>query len=149
MAFGKLLEQKMEERNVKQTELAAAIGIPKSTLSCIISRDNTKIEIELFLKICKFLDCNPEEFYNEYSENEQKQLPPSFVVKYNSLDTHGKLAVDSILNVEYDRCIHEDGMYYRAASSVDNHPAEIVSLSDEERERLAAAHPVTSEDSDL
>ena len=40
MGFGKLLEQKMKEKNVKQSELAKAIDIPKTTLSSIILRDN-------------------------------------------------------------------------------------------------------------
>ena len=39
MGFGKLLEQKMKEKNVKQSELAKAIDIPKTTLSSIILRD--------------------------------------------------------------------------------------------------------------
>ncbi|MCM1328405.1 MAG: helix-turn-helix transcriptional regulator [Ruminococcus sp.] len=66
MGFGKLLEQKMQEKEIKQSELAAAVGIPKTTLNSIISRDNTKIEIEVFLKICEYLNCDPDEFYNNF-----------------------------------------------------------------------------------
>lgn len=55
MGFGKLLEKKMKEKNIKQSELAKAVGIPKTTLSSIISRDNNKVEIEKFLSICKYL----------------------------------------------------------------------------------------------
>ena len=43
MGFGKLLEQKMKEKNVKQSELAKAIDIPKKTLISIILRDNSKV----------------------------------------------------------------------------------------------------------
>lgn len=104
MAFGKLLEQKMSEKKIKQAELAEATGIPKTTLSSMISRDISKIEIENFLKICKVLDCDPQEFYNDYIKQKQKPLPPSFVMKYNELDSFGQNAVNAILDVEYERC---------------------------------------------
>lgn len=38
----------------------------------MILRDNTKIEIEKFLQICEYLDCDPEEFYNEFREQSKK-----------------------------------------------------------------------------
>ena len=66
MGFGRLLDQKMQEKKVKQAELADAVGIPKTTLNSIILRDNTKIEIEVFLKICDYLGCDPDEFYNDF-----------------------------------------------------------------------------------
>ena len=75
MGFGKLLEEKMKIRNVKQAELSEAVGIPKTTLSSMISRDNTKIEIETFLKICDYLQCDPEEFYDNYSGNKKNSSP--------------------------------------------------------------------------
>lgn len=77
MGFGKLLEKKMKEKNIKQSELAKAVGIPKTTLSSIISRDNNKVEIEKFLSICKYLNCDPEEFYSEFIQ--EKEKPPHFI----------------------------------------------------------------------
>lgn len=94
----------MNEKNIKQSELAEAVGIPKTTLSSMILRDNTKIEIEKFLKICDYLDCDPDEFYKEFRRIKTCTMPPSFTEKYYSLDTYGKNAVQSILNIEYDRC---------------------------------------------
>lgn len=73
MGFGKLLDQKIQEKNITQAELAAAVGIPKTTLSSIISRDSTKIAIEIFLKMCDYLECDPEEFYREFRNNEFEQ----------------------------------------------------------------------------
>lgn len=71
MGFGKLLEAKLIKNDVKQADLADAINIPRSTLSSIINRDVSKVEIETFLKICQFLKCDPEEFYDEYSAQEK------------------------------------------------------------------------------
>ncbi|MBQ7014285.1 MAG: LexA family transcriptional regulator [Oscillospiraceae bacterium] len=103
MGFGKLLEEKMKAKNVKQAELAEAVGLPKTTLSSMILRDNTKIEIEKFLKICKYLDCNPEDFYSEF-KTQNKKMPPLFTAKYYRLDPHGKEMVDTVLEMEYTRC---------------------------------------------
>lgn len=108
MGFGKLLEQKMNDKNIKQSELAQAVGIPKTTLSSMILRDNTKIEIEKFLKICDYLDCDPEDFYKEFRKVKTHSMPPSFTEKYYSLDSYGKNAVQSILNIEYDRCSYNE-----------------------------------------
>ena len=81
MGFGKLLEEKMNKKGIKQAELAEAVGIPKTTLSSMILRDNTKIEIEKFLQICEYLDCDPEEFYNEFREQSKKKYATKFYTK--------------------------------------------------------------------
>lgn len=117
MGFGQLLKQKMDEKGIRQAELSEATGIPKTTLSGMITRDISKIEIELFLKICKVLDCDPEEFYDEYVMNKQKPLPPSFVEKYNAIGDYGRKMVDTVLNLEYER--------YTAISENENKKPEI------------------------
>ncbi|MBE6851065.1 MAG: LexA family transcriptional regulator [Ruminococcus sp.] len=104
MGFGKLLEEKMKEKGVKQAELAAAVGLPKTTLSSMILRDNTKIEIEKFLDICEYLDCNPEEFYSEFKRTHAVKMPPLFARKYDRLDEFGKDMVNTVLEKEYIRC---------------------------------------------
>lgn len=104
MGFGKLLEEKMKEKGVKQAELAEAVGLPKTTLSSMILRDNTKIEIGKFLKICEFLNCNPEEFYAEFKNRPIQKMPSLFVSKYFQLDDFGKDLVNTVLEKEYERC---------------------------------------------
>ena len=104
MGFGKLLEQKLIEKNIKQAELAEAIGLPKTTLSSMLSRDTSKVEIEVFLDICRYIDCDPEEFYNEFEKEKKKPLPPSFVEKYNVIDDNGRKMVNTVLDLEYERC---------------------------------------------
>lgn len=104
MGFGKLLEQKMKENGVKQAELAEAVGLPKTTLSSMILRDNTKIEIEKFLKICEYLNCDPEEFYSEFKNKPVQKMSSLFVTKYYQLDDFGKDMVNTVLEKEYERC---------------------------------------------
>lgn len=109
MSFGKLLKQKMEERRIKQTELSEAVGIPKTTLSSMINRDNTRIDIEIFLKICKYLDCDPNEFAEEFSNSSPKKntLPRHFAEKYGAIDSYGRDLVKTVLDKEYERCTAE------------------------------------------
>lgn len=107
MSFGRLLERKMLDKKIKQADLAKAVGIPKSTLNSIIGRDNTKVEIETFLRICSVLDCNPEDFSEEIKRSSRNDLPPSFIKKYYELDNYGREMVDTVLNMEYQRCTAE------------------------------------------
>ncbi len=104
MGFGKLLDEKMKEKGIRQAELAAAVGLPKTTLCSMILRDNSKIGLEKFLEICDYLDCDPEEFYAPYRRTTGVRMPPQFVRKYDSLDKFGKDMVDTVLEKEYIRC---------------------------------------------
>lgn len=104
MGFGKLLEEKMKAKGVRQAELAAAVGLPKTTLSSMILRDNSKIGLDKFLEICEYLDCHPEEFYVQYGYRGSAKMPPQFAKKYDSLDAFGKDMVDTVLEKEYIRC---------------------------------------------
>ncbi len=104
MSFGKLLKQKLEDRRIKQTELSEAVGIPKTTLSSIINRDNTRIDIETFLRICRYLGCDPNEFAEEFDESSRHPLPRHFAEKYNAIDDYGRELVATVLDKEYERC---------------------------------------------
>lgn len=96
MGFGKKLQEKMDRKGIKQIDLVNAVGIPKTTLSSMLSRDNTKVDIDVFLKICKVLDCSPEDFSEEIiSAHEELQVPlrsdeKQLLNLYNSMNEEGK-----------------------------------------------------------
>lgn len=69
MGFGKKLEEKMIEKGLKQADLVRLTGIPKTTLSSMLNRDNTKVDVQIFIKICDILGCAPEEFASEIPTN--------------------------------------------------------------------------------
>ena len=100
MNFGNELNKKMKEKGINQATLAKEIGIPKTTLNSMIKNNVNKIDIDVFLRICKVLNCNPEEFYNELSP----RVSPKFVEKYNAIDEFGRKAVNAVLDAEYERC---------------------------------------------
>lgn len=96
MGFGKKLQEKMDRKGIKQIDLVNAVGIPKTTLSSMLSRDNTKVDIDVFLKICKVLDCSPEDFSEEIiSAHEELPVPlrsdeKQLLNLYNSMNEEGK-----------------------------------------------------------
>lgn len=96
MGFGKKLQEKMDRKGIKQIDLVNAVGIPKTTLSSMLSRDNTKVDIDVFLKICKVLDCSPEDFSEEIiSAHEELPAPlrsdeKQLLNLYNSMNEEGK-----------------------------------------------------------
>lgn len=69
LGFGKKLEEKMLEKGLKQADLVRATGISKTTLSSMISRDNTKVDVEVFIRICDVLGCAPEDFASDIPKN--------------------------------------------------------------------------------
>ena len=76
MAFGQSLKALLDERGIKQNELAKKIGLSESTLSSMISRDVGKVDIEIFLQICDAIDCDPEQFYQDYKRKKaRRELP--------------------------------------------------------------------------
>ena len=127
LGFGKMLLEKMEEKGIKQSDLARAANIPKSTLSSIINRDNTRVEIDAFLRICKILECVPEDFSEEIVKT-KNDVHIDFIKKYNSLDSFGKEVVDAVLNIEYTRCCGSTVKVFKAAHSTNDEPPAIIEV---------------------
>ena len=175
MGLGKRLQELMEERGMKQADLCRAADITPSTLSSIITRDNSKVSIDLFLRICKALDCKPEYFASEITEPEAKKpleelktnseclqaetFIDELAEKYN-IDEFVKRALTAYMSLTdsekeavkrfFDKLTPppEDDIYYRAANSSDNHPDEITRFTKEEQERIAKATRKTPQNSD-
>lgn len=105
MGFGKKLEEKMLAKGMKQADLVRATGISKTTLSSMIVRDNTKVDVEIFIKICNVLGCDPMDFAedivakpptsNELLTKDEKQMLDYF----RGFNKEGQ---EKLLNEAYD-----------------------------------------------
>lgn len=73
MGIGKKLFEILEQKGVNPNELAESTGISSSTIYSIIKRDNSKIDIQALLKICKALNVKAEVFYEEYLSDQEKE----------------------------------------------------------------------------
>lgn len=106
MKIGEFIQKYMDKKQITQAELARRSGVPASTISSILSRNNDRVAIEMILKLCEILDCDIEEYVNSLKKEQVKQMPDLFAKKYYSLDDFGRDAVNAILEVEYDRCTY-------------------------------------------
>lgn len=104
MKIGEFLQKHMSEKQITQAELSRRSGIPASTISSIINRNNDRVAIENLLALCKVLECDIEEYITSIKGEKAQHLPAAFEKKYFALDAHGKKLVDTILDIEYDRC---------------------------------------------
>lgn len=112
MKIGEFLQKHLDEAKISQAELARRSGVPASTISSIINRNNDRVAIEMMLKICEVLNCDLEEYIDSlkkktvtdstkmsFSQNELQHIK-----KYRTLDEYGKEVVDSVLDIEAKRC---------------------------------------------
>lgn len=114
MAFGMELKKMIEKKNISAAELCRRTGIPKTTLSSMFKNDVNKIDIDIFLKICDALDCDPQSFYYNYrndnniytdlSGNEKK-----IIDKFRLLNSDGENAALEYLDflaatAKYKKC---------------------------------------------
>lgn len=152
MGFGKKLEEIMLKKGIKQVELSKAAKIPKTTLSSIINRDNTRVEIDAFLRICKVLDCSPEYFSDDIDLIKKNSLEPlssieqNIIIIYRSLNDKGKNQLfEQVVNLSELKKYKKDSEIkyaYRVAHTKEGkEPAsgEIIPISDELLEKLRNA----------
>ena len=73
MGIGKTLSKILNEKGSNANELAMKINVAPTTIYSILKRDNTKVDIEVLIKICRALNVKVERFYQEYlTEDELK-----------------------------------------------------------------------------
>lgn len=88
MGIGKRLEDKIVKKGLTKKQVAEAAQVPASTLYSIIQRDNTKVEIDAFLRICDVLGCEPEEFASEIPRNVHQSVDMLTADEKKLLDTY-------------------------------------------------------------
>lgn len=104
MKIGEFIQSHMAEKGISQAELARRSGVPASTISSIIIRNNDRVAIEMMLKLCEVLECDLEEYINSLKKEQDKTMPGSFTRKYFALDMFGQKTVNAVLDAEYERC---------------------------------------------
>lgn len=113
MKIGEFLQMYIDKNNISQAELARQSGVPASTISSIINRNNDRVAIEMMLKLCDVLGCDINEYINALKKDSSITNNPvnilsnseiNHIKKYRTLDEYGKEAVDNLLNTEAKRC---------------------------------------------
>lgn len=108
--FGSKLKAARMEKEIKQSDLAEYLGVKNTTISNW-EKGVSNPDIEYVSSICKILDVAPSYFF----ENKEKETfsfqEQNHIKKYRTLDEFGKKAVDSTLELEYNR-VHSTNEEY-------------------------------------
>lgn len=107
MTFNEYINKRRKELGMTVDELVERSGLPKGTVSKITAGINTNPKLATIEAICRALMCSVDDamgntsFVPAYTYRETEQMR-----KYRALDSHGKVLLDSILDLEYERCSH-------------------------------------------
>ena len=110
MSLGEQINLIRKKKKISIDELCVLSGIPKGTLSKITAGITTNPTLETVKSIAAALGCTLEDLsdspktsktHSFYSAEEDRMIK-----RYRVLDVHGKRAVTSVLDVEYDRITH-------------------------------------------
>ncbi len=86
-------------------ELSEKSGVPKSTLSKISAGITKAPPLETMKKLVYSMGYTLDELDRGLDVDDTPSIREKFILKkYRALDTYGKEAVDSVLDVEYRRC---------------------------------------------
>ena len=105
MTFNEYINRRRKELNMTVDELVERSGLPKGTVSKITAGINTNPKLTTIEAICRALMISVDDAMglapaaSVFSMNEIDHIN-----KYRSLDKHGRKAIDSILDIEYERC---------------------------------------------
>ena len=91
-------------KGLKQEELAERVGAKSSATVSAWEVGKAKPDCITLLRICEVLDTTPNELLS-FSSDAPTQEEQLFLGKYRMLDSFGKKAIDSLLDIEYDRIL--------------------------------------------
>lgn len=109
MEFGDRLIQVRKEHGYTREALAQSLGISKYTLRNY-ELEATEPGHSFLIQISDIFDVSIDYLLgitNEKERTAQHKLKTSeyaHIEKYRTLDSYGKNAIDSLLNIEYERC---------------------------------------------
>ncbi|MEE0745084.1 MAG: XRE family transcriptional regulator [Anaerovoracaceae bacterium] len=108
MSVGSRIKELRENKNISRNELADLLGVTVGSISNYENEVSSPKEPILF-KIMEVLHCDANYLFQDAinmptMENTVSVEEHDIIKKYRTLDTYGKDAVDSVLDIEYTRC---------------------------------------------
>ena len=105
MTFNEYINKRRKELGMTVDELVERSGLPKGTVSKITAGINTNPKLTTIEAICRALMISVDDAMGLAPAASIFSLGEiEHINKYRSLDRHGKNVMDSILELEYDRC---------------------------------------------
>lgn len=154
-----MLEQKLKElilekfKSVKNFSEKA--DIPYTTVDSILKRGVNKANVINIIKICQVLDIDTDALSEGQIKPRTEKIQSlistqenSIIKKYRILDEYGKKVVNSILDIEHERCLNIAGnksnktvTVFKAAMSTDGQAPGCIEVPEETMQRLEDAPP--------
>lgn len=136
MTLGERIRSARKLKRMTQRELASKIGAAHNSVSDWENNKN-KPDPDTIELICGILDITPNYILGS-SEDALSPSEKALINKYRALDSHGKEAVDTILQLEYDRVTAANDYLYPLAAhnrtdidgAVDQDPRDVDTLKD-------------------
>ena len=136
MTLGERIRSARKLKRMTQRELASKIGAAHNSVSDWENNKN-KPDPDTIELICGVLDITPNYILGS-SEDALSPSEKALINKYRALDSHGKEAVDTILQLEYDRVTAANDYLYPLAAhnrtdidgAVDQDPRDVDTLKD-------------------
>lgn len=103
MQFYNILESALQNKNMKQKELADILGVHPSNISQYV-RGKTEPDFNTLMKICQILDIDLTELFHindvcqsAYIISDKKEI--ALIEKYRSFSNEGKSALNKIFDM--------------------------------------------------
>lgn len=130
--INEIIKQRRIELGLTLKDIAKALNVSESTVSRYESSEIQNMGIDKIEALSKILKCSPGYLMGWISEkelptkeqtitNKEKEL----LDKYNELDEKGKHTVNTILDMEYNRCMEEKDYLKPVAAHNDNQNDEV------------------------
>lgn len=105
MTFGERLVESLKQRNLTQKELAEMIGVTPTRLNYWI-KDKRQPDVEYIKKLASALKVSGDYLVGNMEELSRKAKEiDQFLLKYEQLDEHGRRLVNTVLEIEHERCV--------------------------------------------
>lgn len=128
------IKELRDQSGYTQSEIACLLNIPLATYRSY-ETGSREPNLDILIQLSEMYKVSVDFIL---SHTPQKPLfsqeEVARIKKYRALDEYGKKAVSAVLDIEFERCSAlEDNtaqtLIFRAASSKDNHPPEIVTTT--------------------
>lgn len=111
MSLGANLKKAIENQGTNVNALADLAQVPRATIYSIIKRDNTKIDVDVLLKICHALGITTDELLNwdcqDKVDNANILVPPltsheiELIRAYRFQEENIRIAICKMIDVDY------------------------------------------------
>lgn len=91
-------------RGMSLDELAVKSQVPLSTLKKVMSGNTPNPQIETVQAIADALECTLDDFVPNNNQQNYSFDELHLIYQYRSIDLYGKKALQSIANIEFERC---------------------------------------------